>query len=229
VEAGAGVGGDLHHHGGGVQRHVMKLAIGGPTSDQVPAPVLADVAWLFAYTREMGPWGRDVSIGWLASTYIHVGRELYLQAMLAQDVTHILWLDTDMSVPRTTAVRLAAHDVPIVGCNYRTRRRLNGPFTAQREDGQRVPTLDTSTGLEAVAACGFGVLLMDVRILQGVPRPMFRHGLNLENGDIGEDVMWCRTLRAAGHTVYIDHDLSKEVGHIGQHTYGTIEREAVTT
>jgi hypothetical protein len=94
-------------------------------------------------------------------------------------------------------------------------------FTAQREDGTRIPTTDASRGLEAVAGMGFGVVLMRTDIVQGLPRPLFRHGLNLQNGDIGEDLMFCRTLRAAGHTLYIDHDLSKEIGHVGQHTYRT--------
>lgn len=195
----------------------MRLAIGGPTRDIVPAAFAVDAAQLYAYTRERGPWGTDVTIGWIASTYIHVGREFFLEAALKQGATHVLWLDTDMSVPRETAVLLSMHDQPIVACNYVV-RQPSGLFTAFRDEA-RVPTLVQSTGLAAVDYCGMGAMLMRTDVVVDLPRPWFRHGINDHGGDIGEDVGFCRALRRAGHTVLIDHDLSKEVGHIGQHTY----------
>jgi hypothetical protein len=190
----------------------------------VPAAFAVDVAQLYAYTRERGPWGSDVTIGWVASTYIHVGREWFLEAALKQGATHVLWLDSDMTVPRETAVLLFMHDTPIVACNYVV-RQASGLFTASR-DGQRVPTRAESTGLEAVEYVGLGAMLMRTDVVADLGRPWFRHGLTELGGDVGEDVMFCRGLGRAGHTIYIDHDLSKQVGHIGQHTY-RIEAETV--
>jgi hypothetical protein len=203
----------------------MRLAIGGPTRDTVPAAFAVDVAQLYAYTRERGPWGSDVTIGWVASTYIHVGREWFLEAAIKQGATHVLWLDTDMSVPRETAVLLFMHDQPIVACNYLVRQD-SGLFTASR-DGQRVPTGAASTGLEAVEYVGMGAMLMRTEVVANLGRPWFRHGLNELGGDVGEDVMFCRGLGRAGYTISIDHDLSKQVGHIGQHTYRAVEVEGV--
>jgi hypothetical protein len=204
----------------------MKLAIGGPTRDSVPAAFAVSAAHLLAYTREHGPWGRHVTMDFVASTYIHVGREWFLEASRKQGATHVFWLDTDMSMPRETIVLLAMHDQPIVACNYRA-RQASGIFTAHR-DGQQVPTTETSTGLEAVEYVGMGAMLMRADVVAGLGRPWFRHGLNEFGGDIGEDVMFCRGLRAAGYEIYIDHDLSKEIDHIGQHAYSTIQRDAVT-
>lgn len=204
----------------------MKLAIGGPTRDAVPATFAVEAAHLFAYTREVGPWGHNVTLNFVASTYIHVGREWFLEASLKQGATHIFWLDTDMSVPRETAVLLAMHEQPIVACNYVV-RQASGLFTAFRGE-QRVATTEQSTGLEAVEYVGMGAMLMRSDVVANMARPWFRHGLNTFGGDIGEDVMFCRGLGAAGYTIYIDHDLSKEIGHIGQTTYRTIHREAVT-
>ena len=203
----------------------MRLAIGGPTREIVPASFAGDVAQLYAYTREKGPWGTDVTVGFVASTYIHVGREWFLEASLKQGATHVLWLDTDMSFPRELAVLLALHEQPIVACNYRV-RQASGLFTASR-DGQRVATTEMSAGLEAVEYVGMGALLMRTDVVAGLGRPWFRHGLNELGGDVGEDVMFCRGLTNAGHTIYIDHDLSKQVGHIGQHTYRTVEADPV--
>lgn len=203
----------------------MRLAIGGPTRDTVPASFAVDLAQLYAYTRERGPWGPDVTVGFVASTYIHVGREWFLEAARKQGATHVLWLDTDMSFPRETAVLLAMHDHPIVGCNYRV-RQPSGLFTAQSDASVRIETTETSTGLEAVGALGFGVVLMRTDIVADLPRPWFRHGLNAQGGDIGEDIMFCRALRDAGHTIYVDHDVSKEIGHVGTRTYRTVEEQS---
>jgi hypothetical protein len=204
----------------------MKLAIGGPTRDTVPAAFSVSLAHLFAYTREVGPWGRHVTCDFVAATYIHVGREWFLEASRKQGATHIFWLDTDMVLPRETIVLLAMHDQPIVACNYRVRQQ-SGLFTASR-GGQRVATTETSTGLEAVDYVGMGAMLMRTEVVTDLARPWFRHGLNEFGGDVGEDVMFCRGLTVAGHTVYIDHDVSKEVEHIGQHAYCTIQAESLT-
>ena len=203
----------------------MRLAIGGPTRDLVPAAFAVDLAQLYAYTIARGPWP-TVTVGFLTSTYIHVGREFFLEASIKQGATHVLWLDTDMSVPRETAVLLYLHDLPIVGCNYLV-RQPSGLFTARRDDA-RVETREQSTGVEAVDEIGFGAVLMRTDIVKDLPRPWFRHGLNAQGGDVGEDIMFCRMLREAGHTVSVDHDLSKEVGHIGQYTYRITEDAAVT-
>jgi len=200
----------------------MRLAIGGPTRDSVPASFAVDLAQLYAHTIARGPWA-TVTVGFLTATYIHMGREYFLESSIRQGATHVLWLDTDMSVPPDAAIRLARHEQPIVACNYVTRDG-NRTFTARR-DGLRIETTAESTGLEAVDGVGFGVLLMRLDSLQSVPRPWFRHGLNAYDGDIGEDLMCCRALRAAGHPIYIDHDLSKEIGHIGQCTYRTVADE----
>lgn len=202
----------------------MHLAIGGPTRDTVPVSFALDLLHLHEYTVKHGPWP-TVTVGFIQSTYIHVGRELFLQAALKQGATHILWLDTDMGFPRTAALQLFAHEKPLVGVNYRT-RSVPGLPTAQDENGTRIQTTEASTGLESVAGIGFGMVLMDVAVVEGLPRPLFRHGLNLQNGDIGEDIMFCRTLRAAGQEIYIDHDLSKDISHVGLIGLELIERDA---
>lgn len=204
----------------------MRLAIGGPTRDTGPVSFAVDLAQLYAYTREHGPW-RTVTVGYLTSTYIHVGRETFLESSYMQGATHVLWLDTDMSFPMESAVLLAMHEQPIVGCNYVTRDGSRR-WTARR-DGHPVATLPTSTGLEAVDGMGLGAVLMRTDLALTLPRPWFTHGRNAQGGDIGEDLMFCRALTAAGHPIYIDHDLSKEIAHVGQCSYRTTDRPVAFT
>ena len=68
---------------------------------------------------------------------------------------------------------------------------------------------------------------MRTDVVADLPRPWFRHGQTDAGVDIGEDRMFCRALRAAGHEILIDHDLSKEIGHIGQYTYRPARAAAV--
>lgn len=194
----------------------MRLVIGGPTLATVPASFALDLAHLYSFTREHGPW-TSVTMGFVQSTYVHVGREAVLTGALARQATHILWLDTDMAFPADTAVRLARHNRPIVACNcvMRDPRVL---FTAMK-DGQRVQSGPDSSGIDTVDHVGTAVMLMRTDVVFGIERPWFAHGVNASGGDIGEDVMFCRRLREAGHSIYIDHDVSKEIGHIGQYTY----------
>lgn len=194
----------------------MRLVIGGPTLALVPASFAIDLAMLLHRTLEHGPWA-GVTLGYVGATYVHVGREGVLERTLTAQATHLLWLDTDMQVPPDTAIRLAAHDRPIVACNcvMKDPRQI---FTAVR-DGVRIATRPDSHWLEAVDTVGLAVLLMRTDVVRDLPRPWFRHGTTEDGGDIGEDLMFCHALRAAGHTIWIDHDLSKEVGHIGQFTF----------
>lgn len=194
----------------------MRLVIGGPTLSMVPAAFALDLAQLYATTRESGRW-TSVTLGLLGATYVHVGREAFLEGAIARQATHVLWLDTDMVFPPDTALRLAAHDRPIVACNcvMRDPRIL---FTAQRA-GQGILTGPDSTGLEAADTVGMAVMLMRTDVVADLARPWFTHGRTDAGRDVGEDVMFCRALRAAGQQIYIDHDLSKEIGHIGPHTF----------
>lgn len=202
----------------------MRLVIGGPTLASVPASFALDLAQLYARTREEGPW-TSVTMGFIQSTYVHVGREAALEGAIARQATHVLWLDTDMTFPPDTAIRLARHNRPIVACNcvMRTERVF---FTARR-DGQTVETTPESTGLERVDTVGPAVMLMRTDAVMGLSRPWFEHGRSEHGGNIGEDVMFCRKLRSIGQDIYIDHELSKEIGHVGSHTYRIPARLAV--
>lgn len=195
----------------------MRLVIGGPTRDSVPASFAVDLAQLFAYSQLA--CGEDaIALRFVGATYVHVGRNAALEAALQFGATHMLWLDTDMRFPKDTALRLAAHGLPVVAANclMRDPRRI---WTAKR-GGQRIETKVESIGLQDVDSVGLAVMLMRTDVVASMRRPWFRHGWNLDTqSDIGEDVLFCQALRIADYPIYIDHDLSKEVGHIGQYTY----------
>lgn len=195
----------------------MRLVIGGPTREIVPAAFAVDLAALYGNLLSMRwPWS-SVTLGFIQSTHVHVGRNAFLDGAIARQATHVLWLDTDMTFPEDTARRLAAHNRPIVACNCVM--KTVPPLCTAQWGGQRVETRPDSTGLQAVDSVGMAVMLMQTDVVADLPRPWFRHERTDDGRDIGEDIAFCRALRNAGHQILIDHDLSKEIGHIGPYTY----------
>jgi hypothetical protein len=165
---------------------------------------------MYAATRAALP---QVTLAMMIGTFVHQAREKLLHDVTALwGATHVLWLDADMTFPPDVALRLLAHDRDIVAANYVTRAAPNRP-TAYR-DGRPVASHD-ATGLEEVDHVGMGVFLMRASVAADLPRPRFWYSTPTET----EDVYFCRLLRAAGHRIWIDHDLSQQVGHIGQHTF----------
>lgn len=145
-------------------------------------------------------------------------RESLAEAAVDGGASHILWLDNDMTFPTNTLERLLAHGKPIVGANYSQRRRPCTPVS--QRDGAWVYTNPDSTGLEDVDFCGFGVMLTETSVFKALPKPWFSLARTGAGRLVGEDVWFCYKahddLRVR---TYIDHDLSKEVGHMGSHCY----------
>jgi hypothetical protein len=144
--------------------------------------------------------------------------ELSLDAM-QENCSHVLFVDSDMRFPQDMIGRLLKHDLDIVATNCARRRMPTGP-TAQlyKENGDRelVWTMPDSTGLQEVGSVGMGVMLIKANVFAALSEPWFetpwRHD---KRGYIGEDVFFCQKAAAAGFKIHIDHDVSKEIGHIG--------------
>ena len=158
--------------------------------------------------------------------------ELSLDAM-QENCSHVLFVDSDMRFPQDMIGRLLKHDLDIVATNCARRRMPTGP-TAQlyKENGDRelVWTMPDSTGLQEVGSVGMGVMLIKSNVFAALSEPWFetpwRHD---KRGYIGEDVFFCQKAAAAGFKIHIDHDVSKEIGHIGtfefKHDHTWVMRE----
>ncbi|GAC1629800.1 MAG: hypothetical protein NVS9B10_21510 [Nevskia sp.] len=143
-----------------------------------------------------------------------------VEEALNLDVSHILFLDSDMVFPPDTLARLLQHDRDIVGCTYA--RRFPPHLTlGQPLDGL---TLEASGGLHEVAALPTGVLLVRSTVFARLRRPYFRFETVEEAEGIapainGEDYVFCRLAREAGFRIWLDVDLSMLIGHLGQQTF----------
>lgn len=172
---------------------------------------------------------KDIQLISVSGSMLGTIRMDLVQRAMKFDATHMLFLDDDMEFPADLLNRLLRHNLPVVGCNYA--RRVVPPVpTAWGLDDQPVYTSDASTGLEEVAHIATGAMLLDMRVfdllqdkLGDEAMPLFQFTWKKgDNGvwhEQGEDVYFCRKLRSVGLPIFVDHDASKGIGHIGEFTF----------
>jgi GT2 family glycosyltransferase len=201
----------------------VKVAILVPTRDTIPA-------W-FAYSLglAMGYMGKnhpevDVTLYFNNGTILPEQRTALAKMALREGADWTIWLDSDMRFPSNTFEQLIGHKQPIVAGGYPTRKMpaIEPTVFADRESKIRVYTEDDSTGLEPVYAVGFGCVCVHRDVYKAMPPPWFHVPWDEENMryDCGEDIYFCRKAHEAGFDVLLDHDLSKDVYHIGNAEFG---------
>ncbi len=130
---------------------------------------------------------------------------------------YLFFIDADMVFPPDILERLISANKEIVGCNYVTRVD-DIRFTATGLDGNQHIIDDNCTGLSEVAYIATGLLLIKTEVFNKLQQPYFYFAPNADNPSdlIGEDYYFSHCAGEAGYKIYVDNDLSKEVGHIAQ-------------
>lgn len=165
----------------------------------------------------------------MAGTLIFDQREGLVKAALAEGCDAILFIDSDMRFPPDMISILLSREVPIVGVNAVTRRKptlstaLN--LELNKDDDGKITShkwlkIDSrgKDYVEPVTAVGFGAALIRREVFDGMPNPWFDVGWG-SRGIIGEDVHFCLKALDHGFQTYVDHGLSKYIGHIGTYEY----------
>ena len=152
----------------------------------------------------------------LAQGTVLDARNTLVAASLDWQADWILWLDADQTFPEDTLVRLLAHGLDVVGCNYPRRRPSDAPTAVKDEQPLYTNEAAARAGMvEEVDSLGLGVCLMRTSIFEKLERPWFNFELKDDRtGHVSEDVAFFRGLKRAGITAHVDHALSWEVGHI---------------
>jgi hypothetical protein len=138
-------------------------------------------------------------------------------------VTHVLFIDDDMGFGANCLSLMLARREPIVIANYR-RKTPPWAFTCRRMEGDKaveVPTGFGNHGLEEVSFGGFGFCLIEVGILRQLKKPRFLNRW-IEHQQIisTEDYPFFQAIHDANLAkVYVDHDVSHYVAHIGDYAY----------
>lgn len=214
---------------------MARINIVVPTHDMVPAMFAYDLGQLMAFTTMNMPADTAIGLTFLTGTYIHTARQDLMLHTLTEGDDYVLWLDSDMRFPKETLVHLLQHKVTMVGANYAKRTRPAAPVSFKRigtidneaEVLEQTPFVEDAPeeGLVEVEAIGFGVLLMNMEEFHRLPPltegPWFDQHYDPATGEwTGEDVSFCKLIRKKlGIKIFVDRDLSRVIGHIGQFDY----------
>lgn len=146
-------------------------------------------------------------------------RQELLEDALLQGCTHALFLDSDQAFPNDTAHRLLAANKPVIACNIALKVVPSFPTARMRGPTHFGIPLSSHgrSGLEKVWRIGTGIMLIDLSIVRDLPKPWFEiRWSDKANQFVGEDWYFLGKLEKAGHgDFWIDHDLSRQIGHVG--------------
>ncbi len=148
------------------------------------------------------------------SCEISSARSWLIQEALQKQLTHILFVDSDMYLPSDIIPRLVKREKDIIGVEYPKRKfpieTIGAPLTERTEDKP----------YEAGYA-GTGCMLIDLSIFKNpekpFPQPWFSFATRGGELIMGEDVFFCNMARQAGYEVWIDPTI--KVGHVGEFIY----------
>lgn len=147
-----------------------------------------------------------------------------VQKAIEAGCSHVLFIDSDQDFPGYTLHALARHGKMVVGCNIATKCFPSNPtarnYSADWAGGHKVFTTSKSKGLEQVWRLGFGIILINLDVFKQIPKPWFEIKYNAKVDDyVGEDWYFCELLQKYDIPIFIDHDLSWQIGHIGHVTF----------
>ena len=156
-----------------------------------------------------------------------------------QGCKYLMFLDTDMTFPPDTILRLMKHQKDIVSGLYFERYAPHRPVIRQDyDDGKEkgYALADYTQGdLIEVAATGGGCLLINMEVFDRLEKPYFDYRLEKTEKDLGiketfysEDLVFCEKARRAGYKIWCDTTI--RCGHLindveigEQHWDGTTE------
>lgn len=157
---------------------------------------------------------------WNQSSLLPMQRSELCQAALDANCTHVFFVDTDMAWNPRHLARAIHWNLPIVAANCVTKCFPSIPTAADFQK-KRVYTSPESTGLQQVMQVGTAWMLIDTAVLRKMKYPFFQLWWNENNKEwLGEDMYFSRmAMEEAGAPIVVDHDISKEVKHIGDFFY----------
>ena len=187
---------------------MMRLMIAIPAYDAIRPEFVQSLLKLENRLREDGiPYTVQMQIGSL----VYLARDKLAHKALDENCTHVLWLDADMVFPDSIVDDLMFCGKDFVSGLYISRHSpYMGCMFASLYPPQRVLVYPDQPF--RIAACGFGVVLMETQVIRDVM--MANHGACfLPTGNFGEDLAFCERARGCGHEIWCEP--SARAGHVG--------------
>jgi hypothetical protein len=215
----------------------MKVALCIPCHGDTKADFTFCLARLIAATLNAGR-GIEVETLIARSSILVQSRTSLFEWSRDWGADFILWLDSDQTFPPWALLKLLERELPVVGANYRRRHQNVIPSAVKRGatgEWELVPTTPEKAAadlVEEVDRLGFGLLLTSLPTLLETfgenPYPLFETHSLPDGTFVGEDVLFCDRLRAAGVKIHVDHLTSIWVGHIQEQNLMFPQRPGAT-
>lgn len=174
---------------------------------------------------QMTKYGDLVTLNHHGGTILSEARQKAAKELIEHGCDWIMFVDSDMGFPKDTIQRMLAHDVDVVAANCSKRRRPIGP-TARRkshwtgDESEAVFPDPEVRGLERVETVGTGMMMIKSEVFARIEWPWFSQPWVEEAQKwVGEDVFFCGRLHEADIPLFIDHDLSWQIDHVGTYNY----------
>ena len=163
--------------------------------------------------------GIKINCAFNIGSVITIARRNLTDIFLKSDFDYAWWIDSDMKFPIDAPIKLLKRGVQLVGCNYRRRRFPNPGFTGMMGTAGKYSELvtdDNSPAMQKVDVLPHGCVMVHRSVYESIPQPHYLQDYIPEiNLEIGEDIYFCDKAKQAGIDVWCDHELSKEISHIG--------------
>lgn len=157
-----------------------------------------------------------------ANSLVPEARNSLSKQAIEMDSEYVLWLDSDMSIPKNAYEVLKSRDLDIVGGLYFKRvppyspliyqgTQLSTDFREVIDYGKQLFEYPRQSVFE-VDGCGFGCLLMKTKVLKDV---LDHYGMlfDMTAPGVGEDLTFLLKAKSLGYKVYCDSTVLP--GHVG--------------
>jgi hypothetical protein len=208
----------------------IKLVVAIPTAGAVHIDFAYSLAGLMAMIAKDGVKTcpeiyLELYIDTVTGSVIHSNREKLVTRAIENKATHLLFLDDDIQFHPAVLEIMIGRRHPIVVTNYLIKTDAK-EFVAIDADNNRVATNALSRGIQPVAGSGFGCSLFETSVFNKIEQPWFAPVWNTKNQSYStEDYPFFQKASDAGIPIYLDHDASKLISHIGYRTWNWKEAD----
>ena len=186
----------------------MKLMVAVPTVDYVHAEFMK---CLIALQKKLIKDGVDVTVNIIGGTLVYIARERIAYAAVANEYTHVLWLDSDMTFDdRILEDLLFCGKDMVCGVFLSRRPPFNPCIWSSIEKGNFQKVEKFGREPFKIAGCGFAAVLTSVELLKAVHDSFGTCFTPTE--DNSEDIAFCERVNKLGREIWCDPGVKP--GHI---------------
>lgn len=156
------------------------------------------------------------------TSLISLNRQRAIDEAVSGNFSHLLFLDDDMGFDVDAFDSLKSRNLAFVAANCVLRMEdKNGRlYTGSYDNEGKMILSKGKTGIQRVAHTGLAFALIRVSAFKNIPKPHFEIRYEEKiSSYLGEDIYFCHKLFRSGIELYIDHDASQSLCHIGSKEY----------